>query len=162
MTDPALRERAALDVLARLPEWWQVGPASYDPGIAHWAITARGPHPGRGKVPETLTGRGEDELAAFADLRMQLDERQRPEKLEAIERRGRAAFLEGAEAQSQAADVTIDFKSSSWWRCSGSCRSQRSSGSSGAGGALATGEFGRRPQARIGTSERARRWNVTP
>jgi hypothetical protein len=58
MTDPALRERAALDVLALLPEWWRVGPATYDPGTGRWTITARGPHPGRGKVPETLTGRG--------------------------------------------------------------------------------------------------------
>ena len=31
MTDPAKRERAALDVLALLPEWWAVGPTSYDP-----------------------------------------------------------------------------------------------------------------------------------
>lgn len=77
MTDPALRERAALDVLGLLPEWWQLGPASYDPGTGRWTITARGPHPGRGKVPETLTGRGEDELAAFADLRILLDERGR-------------------------------------------------------------------------------------
>ena len=32
MTDPAKRERAALDVLALHPEWWAVGPTSYDPG----------------------------------------------------------------------------------------------------------------------------------
>ena len=32
MTDPAKRERAALDVLALLPEWWALGPTSYDPG----------------------------------------------------------------------------------------------------------------------------------
>ena len=31
VTDPAKRERAALDVLALLPEW-AVGPTSYDPG----------------------------------------------------------------------------------------------------------------------------------
>jgi hypothetical protein len=52
----------------------------------------------------TLTGRGEHELHAMAELRILLDERTRGEKLEAIERRGRAAFLEGAEAQSQAAE----------------------------------------------------------
>jgi hypothetical protein len=39
----------------------------------------------------------------MTDLRVWLDERRRAAKLEAIERRGRAAFLEGAEAQSQAA-----------------------------------------------------------
>jgi hypothetical protein len=35
----------------------------------------RGPHPGRGKTPETITGTGEDELAAMTDLRIRLDER---------------------------------------------------------------------------------------
>jgi hypothetical protein len=65
MTDPAKRERAALDVLALLHEWWAVGPTSYDPGIGRWSYTARGPHPGRGKYPETITGTGEDELAAM-------------------------------------------------------------------------------------------------
>jgi len=104
MTDPALRERAALDVLSRLPEWWQLGPASYDPGTGRWTITARGRHPGRGKYPETITGTGEDELAAMVDLRIKLDERRRGDKLEAIERRGRAAFLEGAEQRSRAVE----------------------------------------------------------
>ena len=56
------------------------------------------------QATETLRGTGEDELAAFADLRIQLDERRHPERLEAIERRGRATFLEGAEAQSRAAE----------------------------------------------------------
>ena len=67
-------------------------------------VEARGPHPGRGKHPETITGTGEDELAAMTDLRIQLDERRRNAKLADIDRRGRAAFLEGAEAQSQAAE----------------------------------------------------------
>ena len=102
MTDPAKRERAALDVLALLPEWWAVGPTSYDPGTGRWTWTARGRHPGRGKSPERVTGIGEDELAAMIDLRNRLDERQRAKKLAAVDRRGRAAFLEGAEAQSQA------------------------------------------------------------
>ena len=101
MTDPAKRERAALDVLNLLPEWWAVGPTSYDPGTGRWTYTARGPHPGRGKHPETITGTGEEELAAMTDLAIRLDERQRAEKLDAIDRRGRAAFLDGAEEQSQ-------------------------------------------------------------
>ena len=104
MTDPAKRQRAALDVLALLPEWWAVGPTSYDPGIGRWSHTARRPHPGRGKMPRTITGTGEDELAAMTDLRIRLDERRHAAKLEAIDRRGRAAFLEGAEARSQAAE----------------------------------------------------------
>ena len=96
MTDPAKRERAALDVLERLPSWWVVGPTSYDPGNGRWSVTARGPHPGRGKYPETITGTGEDELAAFTDLRIRLDERRGAEKLGQIDRRGHGAFLEGA------------------------------------------------------------------
>jgi hypothetical protein len=47
LTDPAKRERAALDVLDLLPDRWAVG---------------------RGKYPETITGTGEDELAAMTDL----------------------------------------------------------------------------------------------
>ena len=38
------------------------------------------------------------------DLRIRLDERHRVEKLAEIDGRGRAAFLEGAEAQSQATE----------------------------------------------------------
>jgi hypothetical protein len=40
----------------------------------------------------------------MTDLAIQLGERRRAEKLAAIERRGRAAFVEGAEAQSQTAN----------------------------------------------------------
>ena len=97
MTDLALRERAALDVMVLLPEWWAVGPTSYDPGTGRWSFTARGPHPGRGKMPETIIGTGEDELAAMTDLAIRLDERRRSDQLAAIDRRGRAAFLDGAE-----------------------------------------------------------------
>ena len=75
MTDPAKRERAAMDVLALLPEWWAVGPTSYDPGTGRWTWTARGRHPGRGKSPERITGIGYDELAAMIDLRIRLEAR---------------------------------------------------------------------------------------
>ena len=101
MSDPAKRERAALDVLELLPDRWHVGPTSYDPGIRRWTYTARGPHPGRGKAPETITGTGEDELAAMTDLAIRLDERRRAEKLVDIDRGGRAAFVEGAEERSR-------------------------------------------------------------
>ena len=89
MTDPAKRERAALDVLSRLPNGWRVGPATYDPGTRRWIVTARGRHPGRGRQPETITGTGEEELAAMTDLAILLDERRRRELLDAIERRSR-------------------------------------------------------------------------
>jgi len=54
MTDPAKRERAALDILTLLPEWWAVGPTPYDPGTGRRTYTARS------KYPETITGTGED------------------------------------------------------------------------------------------------------
>ena len=97
MTNPAKRERAALDVLALLPEWWAVGPTSYDSGIGRWTYAARGPHPGRGKYPVTITGTGEDELAAMVDLRsgwMSADgqaHRNRPARPRRIRRRGRGS-----------------------------------------------------------------------
>ena len=58
-------------------------------------------------------GRGGGRARRFigTDLAIRLDERQRAEKLDAIDRRGRAAFLEGAEAQSQAVEgrpLTVD------------------------------------------------------
>ena len=52
-------------------------------------------------MPETITGTGEDELAAMIDLAIRLDERRRAEKLAEIDRRSRAAFLEGAEDRSR-------------------------------------------------------------
>ena len=73
MTDPAKRERAALVVLALLPDRWALGPTSYDSGTGRWSYTARGPHRGPGKAPETITGTGEDELDAMADLAARLD-----------------------------------------------------------------------------------------
>jgi hypothetical protein len=47
----------------------------------------------------------------MVDLRIRLGERQRGEKLAEIDRRGRAAFLEGAEAHSRGAEgrpLTVD------------------------------------------------------
>jgi hypothetical protein len=67
-------------------------------------VTARGPHPGRGKAPETNTGPGEDELAAMADLRILLDDRRRPERAADLDQRGRLAYLDGAEARSRDAE----------------------------------------------------------
>ena len=49
----------------------------------------------------TITGTGEDELAAMTDLRIRLDERHRADKLAEIDGRGRAAYLEGAEERSR-------------------------------------------------------------
>jgi hypothetical protein len=63
-----LREAAWEAVHEALPARWQVEPATYDPGRSLWLVTARGPHPGRGKTPTTVTGAGADEMAALRDL----------------------------------------------------------------------------------------------
>ena len=55
-------------------------------------------------MPETITGTGEDELAVMIDLAIRLDERRRDGKLADIDRRGRLAYLEGAEERSQTAE----------------------------------------------------------
>lgn len=72
MTDPAKRERAALVVLALLPDRWTVGPTFVDPETGRWTYTARGPHPGRRMAPGRITGTGGSELAAMADLAVRL------------------------------------------------------------------------------------------
>lgn len=52
-----------------LPARGTVGQATVsDPLTRTWSVTARGPHPGRGKAPQTVTGTGEDETAALRDL----------------------------------------------------------------------------------------------
>ena len=103
-TDPAKRERAALDVLELLPEWWAVGPTSYDPGTGRWTRTARGRHPGRGKHSRDNHRDRGGRAGRDDGCRLQLDERRRAGKLAEIDRRGRLAYLEGAEAQSLAGE----------------------------------------------------------
>ena len=86
VSDPAMRERIALDVLGLVPVGWRIGQTSWNPGVHRWAVTARGPHPGRGKAQETISGIGEDELAAMTDLRIRLEKRRRANWPDAITR----------------------------------------------------------------------------
>jgi hypothetical protein len=44
--------------------------ATYDPGVHAFSVTARGPHPGRGKAPVTVSGTGQ--TAALRDLDAEL------------------------------------------------------------------------------------------
>ncbi len=62
-------------------------------------MTARGPHPGRGKAPQTVTGTGEDETAALRDLDNQLRGVSKPDggRMDELRRRPRLAYVEGAE-----------------------------------------------------------------
>jgi hypothetical protein len=82
-----------------LPGRWHVGPVTYDPGRHAFSVTARGRHPGRGKMPQTVSGTGEDEIAALRDLDDRLRGVPHPDgsRLEELRRRLRLAYVEGAE-----------------------------------------------------------------
>jgi len=68
-----------------------------------WSVTARGPHPGRGKAPRTVTGAGDNEAAALEDLGDRLTGVAKPDgnQLEELRRRLRRAYLGGAEEWSR-------------------------------------------------------------
>lgn len=89
-----------------LPARWNVGPPSFDPGALRpdgyrgaWSVTARGPHPGRGKAPLTVVGVGIDATEALRALDAALRGVPRPHggQLDALRRRLRLAYVEGAE-----------------------------------------------------------------
>lgn len=67
------RERVWNAVHDALPTGWRVGPPTYDPEHHRWSVTARSPQPGRRKPPETITGTGEDEIAALTYLALALE-----------------------------------------------------------------------------------------
>lgn len=66
-------------------------------------MTARGPHAGRGKIPQYVTGTGEDEPAALRDLDDRLRGVPKPDgtALAALQQRLRLAYVEGAEEWSR-------------------------------------------------------------
>jgi len=98
-----LRHRAWDDIHDLLPAGWQAGPTSYDPGRRRWTVVARGPNSGiRTRSPATISGQGEEEIAALTELVLALRELNRPGQMADLERRARLAYLSGAEEQSQA------------------------------------------------------------
>lgn len=86
-----------------LPARWRVGPVTYDPGLPACSVSARGPHPGRGKAPPTVSGRGVDEAAALRDLDDRLRGVPKPDggRMDELRRRLRLAYIEGAEVWSR-------------------------------------------------------------
>jgi hypothetical protein len=88
-----------------LPPRWTIRQGFYDPCRRGWFISAVGPEPIRGRVPQRVTGFGEDEFAAVRDL----DARLRGERTEDAHRyailrtRLRLAYIEGAEDWAQLA-----------------------------------------------------------
>lgn len=83
-----------------LPARWRVGPPTFDPGRQAWSVTAIGPHPGRGKIPQSVSGIGEDESAALQDLDDRLRGVPKPDgtRMDELRRRLRLAYVDGAEA----------------------------------------------------------------
>lgn len=99
MTDDA-REAAWGNVHEALPAGWRVGPAAIgDPLLGTWSVTALQRAHGRLAVAITVTGTGPDEVAALRDLDGQLRGIPKPDgtALDAMRRRLRLAYLEGAE-----------------------------------------------------------------
>ncbi len=66
-------------------------------------MTARGPHPGRGKAPQTVTGTGDDKIAALRDLDDRLRGVPKPDggRMEELRRRLRLGLVDGAEEYSR-------------------------------------------------------------
>ena len=98
-----VREVAWSAVHEDLPARWHVGPVTYDPGRPAWLVTAHGPLPGRGKAPQTVTGTGENEVAALRDLDDRLRGVPKPDggRLQELNRRLRQAYVTGAEEESR-------------------------------------------------------------
>jgi hypothetical protein len=93
------REEAWGRLHEAMPARWTVGRASYDPGRHGWSISAVGPHPGRGRIPTSLSGFGDDELAAVRDLdaRLRGERSGGPRRLDELRARLRLAYFDGAE-----------------------------------------------------------------
>jgi hypothetical protein len=78
--------------------------AAWDAVHEAYSVTARGPHPGRGKAPVTVSGTGEDETAALSDLDDRLRGVPKPDgtRLDELRRRLRHAYVDGAEEWTRA------------------------------------------------------------
>jgi hypothetical protein len=103
MPDDVPREAPWFAVHDAIPAYWHVGPVTFDPGRGLFIVTVRAPHPGRGKIPVTVSGAGETEVAALVDLHERLTGMPRPAddaaKRAALNRRLRQAYYGGAEEE---------------------------------------------------------------
>ena len=99
------REAAWFAVHDALPAYWLVGPVTFDPGRGQFSVTARAPHPGRGKRAVTVSGAGENEVTALVDLNARLTGMPRPADDAArraqLNRRLRQAFYAGAQEEAR-------------------------------------------------------------
>jgi hypothetical protein len=89
------REEAWDAVHEALPASWRVGLPSYSVEHRTWSVTAVNDRTtGRGKLPQTVTGTGEDEVAALRDLDDRLRGIPQPEgsQMDKLRRRHRLAY----------------------------------------------------------------------
>jgi len=93
------REAAWDAVHEAMPAGWRPGPVTYDPGRREWSVTALDERStGRGKLPRSVTGTGEDGAAALRDLDAQLRGREDARgRIEELRARMRLPYVEGAE-----------------------------------------------------------------
>jgi quinol monooxygenase YgiN len=98
---PDYRERAWNEILELLPAGWHATPPCHDPADGLWHVTAVGPKKGgrRGPPPESIVGDGLEEESALVDLVLKLRELDKADHLEALWRRVRLAYYQGAEEQ---------------------------------------------------------------
>jgi hypothetical protein len=104
MIAPTPREAAWGAVHEALPAHWRVGLPSYSPELHAWTVTAVNERTtGRGKLPQTVTGTGEDDTAALRDLDDRLRGIAQPDgsRMDALRRRLRLAYVGGAEEWTQ-------------------------------------------------------------
>jgi hypothetical protein len=98
------REAAWAAVHEVLPARWCVGRPSYSVERRSWSVTAINERTtGRGKLPQAVTGTGESEIAALCGLDRQFRGIAQPDgsQMDALRRRLRLAYVEGAEEWSQ-------------------------------------------------------------
>jgi hypothetical protein len=83
-----------------VPARWKIGKPSYDPSRLAWSVTAWGPRRGSSRTPPSVTGSGEDEVAALRDLDCRLRAVPQPNaaRQQELSQRLRLAFVDGAEA----------------------------------------------------------------
>jgi hypothetical protein len=82
-----------------LPARWTLGKTSRDILSGTWSVSAVGTHPGRGHIPQSVTGRGESEVEALGDLNDRLRGIPAPRgtRMDELRARLRLAYLDGAE-----------------------------------------------------------------
>jgi len=93
LTSAAQHREVAWDAVHEaLPAGWRAGLASRDVLTGKWSVAAVGPHPGRGKMPEAVSGNGDDEASALHDLAGRLTAVPAPHGSRMDELRGRLAL----------------------------------------------------------------------